>query len=1101
MKTFKLFCCVAASALLLNACERDSALTDERGDLNKPLVDIESVTMTAKDFNFEKVSTRTKLIIDIETGANFYWNTNDIVGVFPNLDDATQVKFPIKDGNVEGGTNTKQANFTGSGWAVMKANTYLAYYPFTPDMNLDKKAIPVDYTGQVQNGSNNADHLASYDYMVAAPKEPESNGNISFNFEHMGCLLHMVMTVPKVGEYTSLSLYSPDVPFTTKGYIDATVENPAIEPAEWNHEFVVGLTNFETKEANEMVVIDLLIPPMNITESTEIAVKLRGPHADFNTSFVRTKPFLAGKAVQPTLGKMQGGEVVLLEPGSNFNTDIKSLANGEDYILDKKDYLIKHIVFESCTDGEEPTLEHIDVSADASPEPIYASWDPETGTVYVSSKAYKVYGNEDASNMFYNMTKLESVEFEDFSLDFTTSVIAMFRQCPSIRTIDLSALNLTTVNSMYWMFMNCSALESITWPNSTFSKNGTVDMGGMFRECRSLSNIDLSCFDGCTSVSLDGTFVACTSLKSIDLSKIDLSRCESLWEAFGQCTSLTTLDVSNLNWEGAGAFGYMFSGCSSLKSINLGDCHIINGGRIDGMFAGCSSLERLDYTRFEISADTYNGFFSGCSSLRTIDVSKIVPSSATCLLEMFSGCSSLESLDLSGWNTSNVNNTAHLLSGCSSLKRIDLSSFRTYEVELMYEMFAGCSNLKEIVWGNNFSTEKVTDMSSMFKGCSSMETIDVSGFTTSKVLTFAEMFSGCEKAQAIIGIQDFDVHYAERFAEMFNGCSSLKTLDLSGWNTSSMTDMNSMFAWCSSLESLNVSSFTTDKCGSTEMIWGGCSGDERLHDMVINLGKDFIFREGHGLLAGIPKGATFICSRACFESQKQYEQWWSQDWRNCIWIDAADGTLIYGNAFPASYEEIADAIALGCSTITLFKDINTSSTIELTGDKDLHLILNGCTITSSAAVAVKNNGTGTLTIDGGNGRIDNSSYDGPDGITVWARTGDILIQGGEYVNRSSEEATIYVGTSASTTTPVVTINGGEFMNNAEGTYKWKPEWKPIVLNVQNSKPVTSIVVYGGYFHNQNPGLGDDNLGGSFLASNAYCWNDENGIYKIDSAWN
>ena len=44
---------------------------------------------------------------------------------------------------------------------------------------------------------------------------------------------------------------------------------------------------------------------------------------------------------------------------------------------------------------------------------------------------------------------------------------------------------------------------------------------------------------------------------------------------------------------------------------------------------------------------------------------------------------------------------------------------------------------------------------------------------------------------------------------MFSNCSNLINLDLSGWNTSSATEMASMFSKCSSLETLNISNFDT----------------------------------------------------------------------------------------------------------------------------------------------------------------------------------------------------------------------------------------------------------------------------------------------------
>jgi surface protein len=44
---------------------------------------------------------------------------------------------------------------------------------------------------------------------------------------------------------------------------------------------------------------------------------------------------------------------------------------------------------------------------------------------------------------------------------------------------------------------------------------------------------------------------------------------------------------------------------------------------------------------------------------------------------------------------------------------------------------------------------------------------------------------------------------------MFDGCSNLTTLDLSSFNTSSVTNMNGMFGYCKKLTTLDLSSFNT----------------------------------------------------------------------------------------------------------------------------------------------------------------------------------------------------------------------------------------------------------------------------------------------------
>ena len=145
--------------------------------------EFESITIKAPNFVMGDPMTKTNLTISDTEGAVFSWKAGDIVGICPDV--GTQVRFPIIENT---GANTNQAKFTGGGWAVKGAHTYMAYYPFISDMELDKTAIPVDYTGQVQAGSGTTGHLSNFDYMAAAASAP-SDGEIMFDFKHLGALL------------------------------------------------------------------------------------------------------------------------------------------------------------------------------------------------------------------------------------------------------------------------------------------------------------------------------------------------------------------------------------------------------------------------------------------------------------------------------------------------------------------------------------------------------------------------------------------------------------------------------------------------------------------------------------------------------------------------------------------------------------------------------------------------------------------------------------------------------------------------------------------------------------------------------------------------
>ena len=87
-------------------------------------------------------------------------------------------------------------------------------------------------------------------------------------------------------------------------------------------------------------------------------------------------------------------------------------------------------------------------------------------------------------------------------------------------------------------------------------------------------------------------------------------------------------------------------------------------------------------------------------------------------------------------------------------------------------------------------------MRNMIVACYALTSRDLSGFDTTKV---TNMWS------------------------MFWECGSLTTLDLSHFDTSKVTDMSLMFSECGELTSLNVSSFDTSKVEDMNCMFMGCA--------------------------------------------------------------------------------------------------------------------------------------------------------------------------------------------------------------------------------------------------------------------------------------
>lgn len=118
-----------------------------------------------------------------------------------------------------------------------------------------------------------------------------------------------------------------------------------------------------------------------------------------------------------------------------------------------------------------------------------------------------------------------------------------------------------------------------------------------------------------------------------------------------------------------------------------------------------------------------------------------------------------------------------------------------------------------------------------FNDCEKTESIDLSGLDTSNVTDMAGMFLGCSSLTSL-DVSGFNTAKVRSFSGMFEGCSSLTSLDVRSFDTSEALSMASMFRDCESLEALDVSGFDTGNVfGDGLMDMFGCCRSLRSLDV------------------------------------------------------------------------------------------------------------------------------------------------------------------------------------------------------------------------------------------------------------------------------
>lgn len=118
-------------------------------------------------------------------------------------------------------------------------------------------------------------------------------------------------------------------------------------------------------------------------------------------------------------------------------------------------------------------------------------------------------------------------------------------------------------------------------------------------------------------------------------------------------------------------------------------------------------------------------------------------------------------------------------------------------------LFLGLQNLESIEGLSNIDTSHVTSMRMAFAMNPKLKSLDLSTWDVSHVANMGDMFSGDFALAEIKGISGWKTSSLEEMGAMFNGCG-LRSLDLSGWDTSKVTNLHLTFGWMNDLETIDV---------------------------------------------------------------------------------------------------------------------------------------------------------------------------------------------------------------------------------------------------------------------------------------------------------
>lgn len=484
----------------------------------------------------------------------------------------------------------------------------------------------------------------------------------------------------------------------------------------------------------------------------------------------------------------------------------------------------------------------------------------------------------DAESAFEN-SKFDTINLSSASFKNIPSTKNMFKNT-SASKIFLDQATFDNVKDASSMFEGAKVYQT-SLPNATFSK--TENFSKMFMDTKSYNNsstLDLSKID--FKQAKDTSFM----FKNLKAKNLTLNHSEPMGEnitnaesMFEFCDYLTSLDLTNIDFSKNTSFKNLFKNDESLKTLTFSEnLNSTAATDFSSMFENCTSLtaiNHIDKLRLDNAINLGRMYFNVRNIYMDDIVSKLIANKVTDTSYMFASTYTKNPVIFPAtFNTNLVQNMKGMFESHRG-PLIDLSNFRFDNVEDMSNIFAkpGVSDIKWPTHQNapklitlcgafkdntNFQKVKVPkitapalkDTSYMFSGMNRVTEFDIDDFDTSSVENMSHMFSNNRDyfmpKETVVHfnldtssvkdlsyflyhartwhpvVNTFDTRNVTNMASTFEEVWASPELDLTGWDTSKVTNMTKLFYDSSYIEKIYVSdTFVTTNVTQSDGIFGG----------------------------------------------------------------------------------------------------------------------------------------------------------------------------------------------------------------------------------------------------------------------------------------
>ena len=398
----------------------------------------------------------------------------------------------------------------------------------------------------------------------------------------------------------------------------------------------------------------------------------------------------------------------------------------------------------------------------------------------------------------------------------------MFKDCRSLTTVNIPFTSGTPSASAENMFDGCSSMTFVSLGNWTMSKNKSCK--NMFRNCSSLGTVSIPIQAYIPCESAENMFDGCTSMTSVSLGEWKMSKNNSCKNMFRNCRSLGTVSIPIQMTIPCSTTESMFEGCTNISSISLGIWNMADNTTMLKMFKNCSSL--TDIMNFDsknlANVKNINELYYGCSSLgKNADSVSFNVNLPLCQYanSVFYGCTSLKEVNMNNAQFGVCTQANWIFYNCSSLKEVNMNDAKFESCTQAKQLFYGCTSLTKV------HMEKVhfdvcTDLSNMFQKCSSLTHIYMSQIHLNNVTNL-----GFLKVNSLtyLDLSQAQLNKVTSLKELFKSKTALVEVDFEGIELPNCTTCESLFNGCKNLTMVNMKSVHLEDCTTFSSIFKDCT--------------------------------------------------------------------------------------------------------------------------------------------------------------------------------------------------------------------------------------------------------------------------------------